>query len=70
MICLNYSVLLYKTKERRNAAKQFAAYEKRLDALKRNGRAAEIDAQVRRIWRCNGMVWYGMVCYVMVYGMV
>ena len=46
MICLNYSVLLYKMNERRNAAKQFAAYEKRLDAVKRNGRAGEIDSQV------------------------
>lgn len=46
MICLNYSVLLYKLNERRNAAKQFAAYEKRLDGMKRDGKAGEIDSQV------------------------
>ncbi|CAB4013157.1 Bardet-Biedl syndrome 4 [Paramuricea clavata] len=46
VICLNYSVLLYKMNERRNAAKQFAAYEKRLDGMKRDGKAGEIDSQV------------------------
>ena len=39
-------MLLYKMNERRNAAKQFAAYEKRLNAVKRNGGAGEIDSQV------------------------
>jgi hypothetical protein len=32
--------------EKRNAAKQFAAYEKRLDGMKRDGKAGEIDSQV------------------------
>ncbi|XP_028391748.1 Bardet-Biedl syndrome 4 protein-like [Dendronephthya gigantea] len=46
VINLNYSVLLYKMNERRNAAKQFAVYEKRLEAVKKHGRAGEIDSQV------------------------
>lgn len=47
VICLNYSILLYKMNERRNAAKQFSAYEKRLDGMKRNGRAGDIDSEVK-----------------------
>ncbi|XP_046842582.1 Bardet-Biedl syndrome 4 protein-like [Xenia sp. Carnegie-2017] len=45
-ICLNYCVLLYKIKERRNAAKQFASYERRLDAMKREGKGNRIDTKI------------------------
>lgn len=47
-LSLNYSVLLYKMGEKQNAAKQFAAYEKRFSELKKSGRTGNIDSQVKK----------------------